>query len=320
MFAFSYCKGYEISVISALQFPPSHPMRHCIDSVVLWLLKLAALASILITGAIVLSVLFEAMRFFNLIPLPEFLFSLKWSPQSGHDFGAIPLFWGTIFIMLIAMSVAVPVGLFAAIYLAEYANSTVRKVVKPALEVLAGIPTVVYGYFAISMVSPFFRCLGAALDIPVSAESALTAGVVMGIMIIPFISSLSDDILTAVPQSLRDASSGLGATKAETIAKVVLPAALPGIMGSVLLGVSRAIGETMIVVMAAGLAANITINPMESVTTVTAQIVALLTGDQEFDSAKTLAAFALGLTLFVVTLILNVVALVTVKKYQEKYD
>ena len=311
---------YAVYVFNALQFPPAHPMRKTLDGTVIWLLRIAAFLSILITGAIVLSVLFEAIRFFNLIPLPEFLLNLKWSPQSGKDFGALPLFWGTMFIMVIAMLVAVPIGLFAAIYLSEYANRTVRKYVKPALELLAGIPTVVYGYFAISSVSPFFRSIGKMFDLSVSAESALAAGVVMGVMIIPFISSLADDILTAVPQSLRDASSGLGATQAETISKVVLPAALPGIMGAVLLGVSRAIGETMIVVMAAGLMANITINPLESVTTVTAQIVALLTGDQEFDSAKTLAAFALGLTLFIVTLVLNIVALVTVKKYQEQYD
>lgn len=306
--------------MTALQLPPAHPMRKWIDRVSLWLLRFSALTSVLITLAIVLSVLFEAMRFFEIIPMQSFIFGLHWSPQSGDTFGAIPLFLGTGFIMLIAMLVAVPTGLFSAIYLAEYASKPARKFLKPTLEVLAGIPTVVYGYFAISVVSPLFRHFGQSAGVPVSAESALAAGVVMGIMIIPFISSLSDDILTAVPQRLRDASLGLGATKAETISKVVLPAALPGIIGAVLLAISRAIGETMIVVMAAGLAANLTLNPLESVTTVTAQIVALLTGDQEFDSAKTLAAFALGLTLFIVTLLLNVVALITVKKYQEKYD
>lgn len=284
------------------------------------LLCLAAATSVLITAGIVLSILFEAQRFFTLIPWSDFLFGLHWSPQSGDTFGAIPVFLGTAFIMLIAMVVAVPVGLFAAIYLSEYASPIFRSRVKPALEMLAGIPTVVYGYLAIGMISPALRMLGASLGMDVSAESALAAGLVMGIMIIPFISSLSDDILNAVPQSLRDASYGLGATQAETIRHVVLPAALPGIMGAIMLGISRAIGETMIVVMAAGLAANLTFNPLESVTTVTAQIVALLTGDQEFDSAKTLAAFALGLALFVVTLLLNLAALLIVKKYREQYE
>ncbi len=290
---------------------------------VLWL---AALFSVFITVSIVLSVLFEALRFFSLVPWPNFLFGLHWSPQAAHGeyvktaFGAVPLFLGTGFIMLIAMMVAVPIGLFTAIFMAEYASPWLRKIVKPTLEILAGIPTVVYGYFAIMMVSPGLRTIGGYLGLDVSAESALAAGLVMGIMIIPFISSLSDDILTAVPQALRDASTGLGATQAETIKQVVIPAALPGIMGAILLGISRAIGETMIVVMAAGLAANITINPLESVTTVTAQIVVLLTGDQEFDSAKTLAAFALGLALFVVTLALNIIALLIVKKYREQYE
>jgi len=284
------------------------------------LLRAAAFTSILITIAIVASVLFEAVRFFGLVPLDSFLFGLEWSPQSGTDFGMIPVFWGSLLIMSIAMVIAIPIGLYSAIYMAEYASATTRKWVKPALEILAGIPTVVYGYFAISLVSPALRELGVTLGISVSAESAMIAGMVMGVMIIPFISSLSDDILTAVPQSLRNASTGLGATKAETIRQVVLPAAFPGVMGAVLLAISRAIGETMIVVMAAGLAANLTINPLESVTTVTAQIVALLTGDQEFDSAKTLAAFALGLTLFVVTLGLNIAALMLVKKYREVYD
>lgn len=300
--------------------------RRRIDRTVQWLLRLASLTSILITMSIVGSVLFEALRFFGLVPWDNFLFGLHWSPQTAHGkevataFGALPLFLGTCFIMLIAMCVAVPVGLFAAIYMAEFATMRFRRTVKPALEILAGIPTVVYGYFAITLVSPAIRQLGEQLGLTVSAESALAAGLVMGIMIIPFISSLSDDILTAVPQRLRDASSGLGATHAETITKVVLPAALPGVMGAVLLAISRAIGETMIVVMAAGLAANLTINPLESVTTVTAQIVALLTGDQEFDSAKTLAAFALGLTLFVMTLMLNIFALIIVKKYREQYE
>ncbi len=289
----------------------------------------AALASILVTLAIVFSVLFEALRFFRLIPAHEFLFGLQWSPQtalrpdqagSSGAFGALPLFAGTLLITLIAMCVAVPLGLYSAIYMAEYASPRVRAAAKPALEMLAGVPTVVYGYFAITAVAPFLRGFGEWAGISVASESALAAGLVMGIMIVPFISSLSDDIITAVPRSLRDASLGLGATHSETIRQVVLPAALPGVMGAVLLAVSRAIGETMIVVMAAGLSANLTFNPLEAVTTVTVQIVSLLVGDQSFDSAKTLAAFALGLTLFCVTLALNIVALMIVKKYREKYD
>jgi phosphate transport system permease protein len=235
-------------------------------------------------------------------------------------FGAVPLFVGTLLITLIAMLVAAPVGLMSAIYLSDYASRSVRAVAKPVLEILAGIPTVVYGFFAALTVAPFFRGLGESLGLGVASESALAAGVVMGIMIIPFVSSLSDDVINAVPQSLRDGSAGLGATKSETIRKVVLPAALPGIVSALLLAVSRAIGETMIVVMAAGLAANLTVNPLEAVTTVTVQIVTLLVGDQEFDSAKTLAAFALGLVLFCITLALNIIALRVVQKYREQYD
>ena len=218
------------------------------------------------------------------------------------------------------MLVAVPTGLFAAIYMSEYASKRTHNIVKPLLEILAGIPTVIYGYFAIIAVTPILRAIGGNLGLDISSESALAAGFVMGIMIIPFVSSLSDDIITSVPLALRDASYGLGATKSETIRNVVLPAALPGIMGAIILAVSRAIGETMIVVMAAGLAANLTINPLESVTTVTAQIVSLLVGDQAFDSPKTLAAFALGLTLFAVTLTLNIIALRIVKKYRDAYE
>jgi phosphate transport system permease protein len=259
----------------------------------------------------------------------DFLFGTKWSPQiairadqvgSSGAFGAIPLFTGTLLIALIAMLVAVPVGLFSAIYLAEYAKPVVRTIAKPMLEILAGIPTVVYGFFAALTVAPLIVEYGASLGLEASSESALAAGLVMGIMIIPFISSLSDDVISAIPGSLRDGSLALGATKAETVKKVILPAALPGIMGALLLAVSRAIGETMIVVMAAGLAANLTANPLESVTTVTAQIVTILVGDQEFDSPKTLAAFALGLTLFFVTLTLNVIALKIVRHYREEYD
>lgn len=235
-------------------------------------------------------------------------------------FGAVPLFAGTLMISAIAMTVAVPVGLFSAIYLAEYADRRFRALTKPMLELLAGIPTVVYGFFAALTVGPALRQFGDSLGLNVASESALAAGLVMGVMIIPFVSSLADDMLRAVPQALRDGSYGLGATRSETIRRVVLPAALPGIVGGVLLAISRAIGETMIVVMAAGLAAHLTANPFESVTTVTVQIVSLLVGDQEFDSPRTLAAFALGLVLFVATLILNIVALRVVRRYRERYD
>lgn len=285
--------------------------------------------AILTTIGIVLSLVAESLLFFEKISPFEFLFGLEWSPQtalradqvgaSGH-FGAIPLFVGTLLVSLIAMVVAAPIGLFAAIYLSEYASQRVRTVVKPLLEVLAGIPTVVYGFFAALAVGPWLRDLGIGLGLAVSSESAMAAGLVMGIMIIPFVSSLSDDVINAVPQSMREGSLGLGATQSETIRKVVIPAALPGIVGSFMLAISRAIGETMIVVMAAGLSANLTANPFQAVTTVTVQIVTLLVGDQEFDSPKTLAAFALGLALFMVTLVLNVIALRVVEKYREQYE
>jgi phosphate ABC transporter, permease protein PstC len=286
-------------------------------------------AAIFTTIGIVLSLIFESARFFQFVSPLEFLFGLSWSPQmairadqvgSSGAFGAVPLFAGTALISLIAMVVAVPLGLLSAIYMAEYANPKFRAVAKPLLEILAGIPTVVYGFFAALSVAPLVRDFGASLGLSIASESALVAGLVMGIMIIPFVSSLSDDIITAVPQSLREGSYGLGATKSETVKLVILPAALPGIVGGVLLAVSRAVGETMIVVMAAGLAANLTANPFEAVTTVTVQIVTLLGGDQEFDSPKTLAAFALGLVLFFVTLALNVIALHVVRKYREQYD
>ncbi|KPK26078.1 MAG: phosphate ABC transporter permease, partial [Betaproteobacteria bacterium SG8_40] len=235
-------------------------------------------------------------------------------------FGAVPLFAGTMLIAFIAMLVAVPIGLMSAIYLSEYASLRFRTIAKPLLEILAGVPTVVYGFFAALTVAPFIRDTGGLLGLDVASESALAAGLVMGIMIIPFVSSLSDDVINAVPQAMRDGSYGIGATRSETIKRVIFPAALPGIVGGVLLAVSRAIGETMIVVMAAGLAANLTANPLEAVTTVTVQIVTLLVGDQEFDSPKTLAAFALGLVLFVVTLFLNIIALYIVRKYREQYE
>lgn len=293
------------------------------------LFMLSALFSVTVTAAIILTVLTESLHFFHFVRPLDFLLGLRWSPQlairpdqvgSSGAFGAVPLFAGTFLIMLIAMAVAIPVGLFCAMYIAEYATKRIHSLVKPLLEILAGIPTVVYGYFAIISVTPIIKNLGAMIGVDVATESALSAGFVMGIMIIPFISSLSDDIITAVPQSLRDASLAMGATKSETIRRVVFPAALPGIMGAVLLGISRAVGETMIVVMAAGLAANLTFNPLAAVTTVTAQIVSLLVGDQAFDSPKTLAAFALGLTLFFMTLLLNFFALRIVKKYREAYE
>ncbi len=303
--------------------------RAIVESFIKLFLVVCASIAILTTVGIVMSVLFESILFFQQVNFFEFITGSKWSPQtairvdqvgSSGSFGAIPLFTGTLLISVIALIVAVPLGLMSAIYLSEYASNRVRSTVKPLLEILAGIPTVVYGFFAALTVAPAIRNFGENIGLSVSSESALAAGTVMGIMIIPFVSSLSDDVITAVPQSMRDASFGLGATQSETIRKVVIPAALPGIVGSVLLAASRAIGETMIVVMAAGLAANLTANPLEAVTTVTVQIVTLLTGDQEFDSAKTLAAFALGLMLFVTTLLLNVIALYTVRRYREQYE
>ena len=303
--------------------------RNAVERVVKVFLIASSTIAIFTTVGIVFSVLFEAIRFFETVPITSFLFGLEWSPQmairedqvgSSGAFGAVPLFAGTMLISFIAMVVAVPIGLMSAIYLSEYANKKVRAVAKPLLEILAGIPTVVYGFFAALTVAPFIRDTIGSTGLDVSSESALAAGLVMGIMIIPFVSSLSDDVITAVPQAMRDGSEGLGATKSETIKKVIIPAALPGIVGGILLAVSRAIGETMIVVMAAGLSANLTANPLEAVTTVTVQIVTLLVGDQEFDSPKTLAAFALGLLLFVVTLILNIIALHVVRKYREQYE
>jgi len=301
--------------------------RSRFERIVQVVLMVSAGIAVLTTIGIVASLLGQTLVFFSEIPVWKFLFGTLWSPLSGvHDgtmdpekVGAIPLFAGTLLITVIAMVVAVPVGLFAAIYLSDFASARARGIIKPMLEILAGIPTVVYGFFAAITVAPFLRDTGAAIGLSVSSESALAAGVVMGIMIIPFISSLSDDVINAVPQSLRDGSYGLGATRAETIRNVILPAALPGIMSAVLLGVSRAIGETMIVVMAAGQGANLTANPLEAVTTVTVQIVALITGDTEAATAAG-PAFALGFTLFCVTLIFNIWALRLVRKYREVYD
>jgi phosphate transport system permease protein len=323
------CAGVLAILVVRSRIRPELRARNHFERIAEALLFLCSTLAVLTTIGIVLSVLFEAARFFSIVPLTEFLFGTRWSPQvairadqigASGAFGAVPLFAGTLLISFIAMVVAVPIGLFSAIYLAEYAPARARSVVKPLLEVLAGVPTVVYGFFAVVTVGPALRAAGESLGLSVAGESALAAGLVMGIMIIPFVSSLADDMITAVPQSLRDGAYALGATRSETIRQVVLRAALPGIVGGVMLAISRAIGETMIVVMAAGLAANMTINPLEAVTTVTVQIVTLLVGDQEFDSPKTLAAFALGLILFVVTLLLNVIALYVVRKYREQYE
>ncbi len=316
-------------VVTRSRLAPRFRARNNFERVVSGLMIFASLVAILTTVGIIASLVFEAWRFFQMVPITEFLFGLNWEPQIAlrpdqvaglGAFGAVPVFTGTLLIATIAMLVATPIGLFTAIYLVEYANDRVRKVVKPILEILAGVPTVVYGFFAVLTVAPAVRSFGGTLGIVVSPNSALAAGAVMGIMILPFISSLSDDVLKAVPRAMRDGSLAMGATRSETMVKVLLPAALPGIVGGILLALSRAIGETMIVVMAAGLIATLTANPLNSVTTVTVQIVTLLIGDTEFDSPKTLAAFALGLVLFLVTLCLNVVALGIVRKYREKYD
>ena len=328
-------------LFSVVKFSSKLHARVSVEKWIRSFLFLSSLIAILTTLGILLSVIFESMRFFQMVSPMEFLFGTHWSPQvalradqtaSSGSFGAVPLFAGTLLIAAIAMSVALPVGLYSAIFLSEYATTRVRNILKPVLEVLAGIPTVVYGFFAALTVAPNVRnfvewlsekfiAMG-LMDTPfeISSESALAAGAVMGIMLIPFISSMADDVIRAVPTSLRDGSLGLGATRSETITKVTLPAALPGVVGGIMLAISRAIGETMIVVMAAGLSAKMTANPFESVTTVTVQIATLLVGDQEFDSPKTLAAFALGLVLFVVTLILNMIALHVVNKYREQYD
>ena len=308
---------------------PRFPARIAVESSVQGVLLLCSTVAVLITAGIVFSLLFETLRFFDRVSPIEFLFGLHWSPQtalradqvgSSGSFGAIPLFAGTLLVTGIAIAVAAPVGLLSAIYMTFYASPRIRRMLKPALEMLAGVPTVVYGFFAALIIAPTIRQWGSVIGLDIASESALAAGLVMGVMIIPFISSLSDDAIVAVPSALRDGSYGLGATRSETIRQVIIPAALPGIVGAFLLAISRAIGETMIVVMAAGLAANLTANPLAAVTTVTVQIVTLLTGDQEFDSAKTLAAFALGLALFAITLLLNAFALRIVHKYRERYD
>lgn len=303
--------------------------RQAVENIILGLMIFCSVVAIFTTVGIVLSLIFESWRFFQMVPITEFLFGLNWEPQipmradqiaGAGAFGWLPVILGTLVITTISITIAVPIGLFSAIYLNEFASPLVRSIAKPVLEVLAGIPTVVYGFFAVLTVAPALRAGASDLGILMSPNTALAAGGVMAIMLIPFISSFTDDALSAVPKSLRDGSLALGATRGETMLKVLFPAAIPGIVGGILLAVSRAIGETMIVVMAAGLIAKLTINPLDSVTTVTVQIVTLLIGDTSFDNPKTLAAFALGLMLFIVTLGINVLALRIVRKYREIYD
>ena len=329
MFAFAVSLALAGLTFARSRIAPRFRARNNVERIMSGLMIACSLIAILTTLGIVVSLLYESLRFFDKVSIVEFLTGLNWEPQipiregqvtAGGAFGAIPVFAGTLLIAVIAMAVATPIGLFAAVYLTEYASSRFRAVIKPLLEILAGIPTVVYGFFAVLTVAPAMRTFGQLIGFDIAPNSAFAAGGVMGIMLIPFISSLSDDAISAVPQAMRDGSYGLGATKGETITKVLLPAALPGIMGGILLAVSRAIGETMIVVMAAGIIASLTMNPLEPVTTVTVQIVTLLIGDTEFDNPKTLAAFALGLVLFLVTLLLNIVALRIVQRYREQYE
>ncbi len=312
------------------QTHPNFWARNTVENGIRYLLIAAASIAVLTTVGIVFSLVFNTVEFFRLYPFTDFFFGTQWAPSfSGRggssELGVLPLLWGTLYISIVALMVAVPVGLFAAIYLSEYASSRVRSIAKPLLEILAGIPTIVYGLFALLTVGPllvsFFGDGGwLGVSWQGGGRAVITAGLVMGIMLIPFVSSLSDDIINAVPQSMRDGSYGLGATKSETIRQVIIPAALPGIVGAILLAASRAIGETMIVVLGAGAAARLSLNPFEAMTTVTAKIVSQLTGDSDFASPEALVAFALGMTLFVITLGLNVFALYIVRKYREQYD
>ena len=317
------------AVCLALRALP-RPLR---ERVILLFLFLAAAVAVFTTFGIILSLLVESLRFFNQVPLLDFLFGTVWDPRfaeagdmaDGSEadigrFGFLPLLWGTVYISAIAMATAIPIGLLAAIYLTQYATARTRLILKPTLEILAGVPTVVYGFFALSFVGPLFSTVGARFGIAIDSASALSAGLVMGIMIIPFISSLSDDVITAVPQSLKEGSTAMGATNAETVTRVIIPAALPGIAASFILAFSRAVGETMIVVMAAGIAAQISVNPFAALTTVTVKIVSQLTGDFEFNTPQTLVAFALGLVLFAITLCLNLGAIYLVNRYREQYD
>jgi len=322
--------GFACGAIAFLQLRPDFKARTQVERIVMGALLVASLVAILTTFGILASLIFETFRFFELVPAAKFLFGTHWSPDpmaaigpdTGSSYGALPLFWGTIYIgAVIAMIVAIPLGLMSAIYLTQYASPVMRKWLKPLLEILAGVPTVVYGYFAALTVAPAIRDMGHAVGISsASSESALAAGLVMGIMIIPFVSSMADDSIAAVPQAMRDGSLAMGATKYETITRVLVPAALPGIVAGIMLAVSRAIGETMIVVMAAGATARLTANPFESMTTVTFQIVAMLTGEGSFDHPATLSAFALGMVLFLVTLALNFIALRVVKRFREAYE
>jgi len=306
-----------------LQITPDYRARNHAETWIKLILMAASVIAILTTLGIVFSMIFETRNFFSQYRWQDFFLSTEWSPnfRGNSALGILPLLWGTLYISFIALVFAVPIGMFAAIYLSEYASPRMRAIAKPAIELLAGIPTIVYGLFALITVGPFLRDYFAApLGFGESASSVMTAGLVMGIMLIPFVSSLSDDIINAVPQAMRDGSLGLGATKSETIRQVVLPAALPGVVGAILLAASRAIGETMIVVLGAGAAARLSLNPFEAMTTVTVKIVSQLTGDTDFASPETLVAFALGLTLFVITLGLNVLALYIVRKYREQYE
>ena len=302
---------------------PAFRARNFVEAMVLGLLAVASSIAIFTTIAIVLSLVFETARFFSQYSWTEFFFGTVWSPafQGDSQLGMLPLLWGTLYVSFIALAVAVPVGLFSAIYLTQYASPRFRKVTKPAIEILAGIPTIVYGLFALITVGPILRdWFAQPTGLGSSSSSVMTAGLVMGIMLIPFVSSLSDDIITAVPRSMREGSLGLGATQSETIRRVIIPAALPGIVGAILLAASRAIGETMIVVLGAGAAARLSMNPFEAMTTVTVKIVSQLTGDTDFNSPETLVAFALGITLFVLTLGMNVLALYIVRRYREQYE
>ncbi|MES2677016.1 MAG: phosphate ABC transporter permease subunit PstC [Pseudomonadota bacterium] len=317
------------SIITLVLFKKTFNAKKHLEQITKFFLILATSFGVIITFLITISILFEAIKFFRIVSPMQFLFGLAWNPQiavhaeqglSNSSFGIVPVFMGTLLITFVALAVAVPLGLMAAIYLAEYAKTSTRNFLKPVLEILAGVPTVVYGYFAVVMVAPFLKNFFGSFGVEVASESALSAGLVMGVMIIPFILSLSDDAINAVPIALKDAALAMGSTKSETIRKVVLVSAFPSIISAVLLAFSRAVGETMIVVMAAGLVAKLTFNPLDSVTTATAQIVTLLVGDQDAESPKTLAAFALGLVLFVMTLIFNVIALMVVKRYNKKYS
>lgn len=321
---------FTLSLFFAIRaIRPDFNARTRIEHFLRGVMWLAAAISVLTTVGIVMSVLLETVQFFSLVPVQDFLFGTVWSPQtalragqtgSSGAFGSIPLLAGTLLISVIALTVATPIGLISAIYMTEFSSAKMRAWIKPSLEILAGVPTVVYGFFAALIIAPAIQNWGEAAGLQVSSENALAAGLVMGVMLIPFVSSLSDDVLSAVPRNLYEGSLAIGVSRLETIFKIMVPAALPGIVSGILLAASRAIGETMIVVMAAGLAANLTINPLEAVTTVTVQIQALLVGDQEFDSAKTLSAFALGFTLLLITLTFNMVALHIIRKYRERYE